>query len=265
MPWLASIPLGEVHEWRSVAMSLATPQENHTVYRFMFISLLNLGAGTVCILLAFAWVVAWIATFFRGLQPWGTFAFPNRQPFDFSVLILGLVLCYFLLERRDAFYGRALRVPFTMGIVKLPTPMAGAPTRTENAVPALYLAGGSRSNWQNDVIRGLAGWNIIDPRTHHLSDERAYTAWDLDGIRRSDWLLAYLEATNPGGYNLALEIGYAKALGKRIVLVNQKGMADPVARRYTGMLHACADADVNSLEEAITFFQRLPSRGAAAR
>jgi hypothetical protein len=257
MPWLASIPPSELHEWRSVAMSLATPQENHTVYRFMFISLLNLGAGTVCILLAFAWVAALIATWFHGLQPWGSVAFPQRQPFDFSVLIVGLVLCYFLLERRDAFYCRALRVPFTMGIVKLPTAQTRLLAKGQNPVPAVYLAGGSRSNWQDNVISALVGWNIIDPRTHHLSEERAYTAWDLDGIRRCDWLLANFEATNPGGYNLALEIGYAKALGKRIVLIDAKGASDPGVRRYTGMLHVCADADVESLDEAIAFLQKL--------
>jgi nucleoside 2-deoxyribosyltransferase len=126
-------------------------------------------------------------------------------------------------------------------------------------LPSVYLAGGSRSSWQDVASERLSGWNIIDPRTHQLSDEHAYTAWDLEGIRRSDWVLANFEATNPGGYNLALEVGYAKALGKRIILIDEKGSADPSVRRYTSMLHACSDFTPQSLDEAISFLQKLMS------
>jgi hypothetical protein len=69
-----------------------------------------------------------------------------------------------------------------------------------------------RSHWQSIVRERLSGWRIIDPRTHHLAEERQYTLWDFEGVRLSDWVLAHLEASNPGGYNLAVEIGYRRNL-----------------------------------------------------
>ena len=80
--------------------------------------------------------------------------------------------------------------------------------------------------------------------------------WDLEAIRRSDWVFAYLEASNPGGYSLTLEVGYAKALGKRIILLNEKE-TDSVASRYLGMLSATADVKVASLDEGIAFLLKL--------
>jgi nucleoside 2-deoxyribosyltransferase len=111
-----------------------------------------------------------------------------------------------------------------------------------------------RSGWQDTVIMSLHRWNVIDPRTHHLADERQYTYWDLDGVRQSDWVLVHLEASNPGVHNLAVEVGYAAALGKRIILVDG---ADASLKRYTGMLRGCADITLATLDEAITFLQKL--------
>jgi hypothetical protein len=261
-PHLAVIPKDDVHEWRNVAMSVLSPDENHTVYRFMFISLLNLGAGTVVVLLIVAWLAASIAGHFSFLQPWGSFLFPHRRPLDIGVLFAALIVSYFFFERRGAFYPRALRVPFSMAIVKLDTTPEATPATLSSSVastkPAVYLAGGMRSHWQDIVIGELEGtWNVIDPRCHHLADERQYTYWDLNGVSQSDWVLAHLESTNPGGYNLAVEVGYAKALGKHIILVDGKSDADETVRRYTGMLRGCADVTSGTLHEAIIFLQKL--------
>jgi hypothetical protein len=57
----------------------------------------------------------------------------------------------------------------------------------------------------------------------------------------------------PVAINLALELGYAKALGKKIILVDEKSAGDDQTRRYTGMLRATADITPYSLDEAITF------------
>ncbi|MFN7609952.1 MAG: hypothetical protein ACK5QX_03290, partial [bacterium] len=78
---------------------------------------------------------------------------------------------------------------------------------------------------------------------------------------RCDWMLAYLEESNPGGYNLAFEIGYAKALGKKVILVDTKSTKDEAIRRYTGMLHASADVKSNTLEDALKLLDGLPTRG----
>jgi hypothetical protein len=258
MPWLGKIAADQVNDWRSVAMSLLTPQENHTVYRFMFISLLNLGTGTVIIVLATVWVIATLALKLSAWQPWSAVLFPDRRPLDWSVVIAGTIACAIVFERRIAFYSRAMRVPFAMAIVKLADKEKPPATPTATSPITVYLAGGTRSNWQDIVTAALPEFTVLDPRSHHLADERAYTAWDLEAIRRSTWILAHLEATNPGGYNLALELGYAKALGKKIILIDEKSAKDHGTHRHTGMLRATADITPHTLDEAITFLKGLP-------
>jgi len=261
MPWLGSIGVNQVHDWRSIAMSLLSPQENHTVYRFMFISLLNLGTASAVIMLGIAWIFAKGATQARSWRPWSSLLFPECRDIDWSVVAVGIVTCLILFERHSAFYSRALRVPFTMGIVKLVDNPAILPATSVSHGRSIYLAGGTRSNWQETVTAALSDWRIVDPRVHHLEDERAYTTWDLEGIKGCDWMLAYLEESNPGGYNLAFEIGYAKALGKKVILVDTKSAKDEAIRRYTGMLHASADVKANRLEDALEFLDGLPTRG----
>ena len=83
--------------------------------------------------------------------------------------------------------------------------------------------------------------------------------WDLEAIQRSDWIFAYLEANNPGGYALAAEIGYAKALGKRVLLVNEKRGDDERNGRYFDLLSATCDLEFTSLAEGIEFLRKLES------
>src|SRR5262245_9766764 len=100
--------------------------------------------------------------------------------------------------------------------------------------PAVYLAGGFRTKWR-DRVRRLEGFIFLDPSQHHLREPRNYTAWDLDAIRRADVVLAYLEKENPGGYALALEVGYAKALNKRVLFVEDPG---DTRHHYLSMIRA---------------------------
>jgi len=81
----------------------------------------------------------------------------------------------------------------------------------------VYLAGGFHSGWQDKVKAQFSNLIFFDPREHKLEAPEQYTAWDLDAIRRSNWVFAYLEKSNPGGYALALELGFGKALGKNII------------------------------------------------
>lgn len=117
--------------------------------------------------------------------------------------------------------------------------------------PAVYLAGGFKSGWQDTVSRQLPGFKFLDPSKHGLAQTADYVDWDLKAIRNCDIVLAYMEATNPGGFALALEIGYAKALGKKIVLVESH--ADPVRERYFDMVRQVADANFRRLEDAISY------------
>lgn len=114
----------------------------------------------------------------------------------------------------------------------------------------IYLAGGFRSNWQAQVTARLAkSFELLDPSAHNIRDPVEYTRWDLDAVRQSDIVLANMEASNPGGYSLALEVGFAKALNKRIFMVDQ--VADPSLRRYFEMVRQCSERVFPTLGEAL--------------
>lgn len=129
----------------------------------------------------------------------------------------------------------------------------------ENRPPPLrkiYLAGGFRSNWQADVAARLAGsFDLLDPSAHNIQDPAEYTRWDLDAVRQSDIILANMEATNPGGYSLALEVGFAAALGKRIFLVDQ--VDDPTVKRYFEMVRQCSERVFPTLAEALNHLSSM--------
>lgn len=114
----------------------------------------------------------------------------------------------------------------------------------------IYLAGGFRSNWQARVAVRLAGaFELLDPSAHSIQDPTEYTRWDLEAVSRSDIVLANMEASNPGGYSLALEVGFATALGKRIFLVDQ--IEDPLVKRYFEMVRQCCERTFPTLDEAL--------------
>lgn len=105
-------------------------------------------------------------------------------------------------------------------------------------VPVVYLAGGMRGVWHDEVKRMFPGVMFIDPRQHGCGDnEASYTAWDLTGVTLADAIFGYLEASNPAGQGLCVEFGAARALGKVIVYVEEPRDN----QRYFGMARAIAD------------------------
>ena len=115
----------------------------------------------------------------------------------------------------------------------------------------IYLAGGFYSGWQEKVMSSLNCFEVIDPAVHGIQSPCDYTRWDLDAIRNSEIMLANMEASNPGGYALALEVGFAKALDKTIILVDQ--IQDPSVKRYFEMVRQCSDRVFSSLDEAVDY------------
>lgn len=157
-----------------------------------------------------------------------------------------------------------MEIPFGMALVSLKQTKSksdlaefSSSAKGEKGAPlTIYLGGGFQSGWQDQIKAAVQRFVYYDPRFHRLRDKDQYTMWDLEAIRRSDWIFAYLEASNPGGYALAVEIGYAKALGKRIVLINEK-RGDERSDRYFEMLSATSDVEVGSLSEGIEFLKKL--------
>lgn len=120
----------------------------------------------------------------------------------------------------------------------------------------IYLAGGFGSKWQTEVAVHLDGlFELLDPSAHNIQDPAEYTRWDLEAVRRSDIVLANMEASNPGGYSLALEVGFAKALGKRIFMVDQ--IEDPAMSRYFEMVRQCSERVFPTLAEALDYLASL--------
>jgi len=244
---------GNIHALRSIAMTLAS-EDTHIVYRFMFISLFNVGVSTVLLLFA-------IFQFFILLSNWLGLQLINYDPSVWSIS-LPIIISLFLLDRRYEFYSRALRVPFSMAIARAMSQKINKrdiqfinKNRNMNEY-YVYLAGGFHSNWQDLLISRIKEIKFLDPRSHELTNEKAYTCWDLAAIERCDCIFAYFEADNPGGYALACEVGYAKALNKLVIFVDDKSGADKISEKYLKMLHEIADINYNNLEDGISFLEK---------
>lgn len=94
----------------------------------------------------------------------------------------------------------------------------------------IYLAGGLKDGWQEQIP---SGWDVLDPRTWQDPDPAIYTARDLQAIRQSDAVLAYMDSANPSGLGMSLEVGYAHGLGKRVLFID--GIGGDWRSRYFGM------------------------------
>lgn len=121
----------------------------------------------------------------------------------------------------------------------------------------VYLAGGFKSGWQDKIIASSNAFEFIDPRSHGLKYNKEYTFWDLQGIDSCDWLFGYMEADNPAGYALAYEMGYAKGVGKKVLLVDEKSYTDSTFDNWFGMCRAGADVTFSSFEHALEFVKKF--------
>lgn len=94
----------------------------------------------------------------------------------------------------------------------------------------VYLSGGTVSGWQDVVISRIGkpvdNVEFYNPATFTVGSVgrpglSLYGPMDRLKIEDCDILFAYLEASNPTAINVALELAYAKGLGKRTILCNE--------------------------------------------
>ncbi len=100
----------------------------------------------------------------------------------------------------------------------------------------VYLAGGFKSNWAEQVKKCSDNFEWINPKDKEFKDEERtimdvteYGKWDLHFIKQCDIIFAYAERTNPSCIGLSCEIGFAKGLGKTVITVlepNHKTIKD---------------------------------------
>lgn len=121
---------------------------------------------------------------------------------------------------------------------------------------SVYLAGGFGGDWHSTAMESLIeDFYVFDPKQHEIEDPNKYTQWDLFHISKCDILLGYMAEDNPSGYGLALEIGYAKANNKLVILVDRKSEKDELFRKYFAMCHQSADLVFSSLNEALQYIR----------
>ena len=120
----------------------------------------------------------------------------------------------------------------------------------------IYLAGGFKGGWHNEVTNKLGNDFIyFNPQKHDLNDVEKYTSWDLYHVEKCDILLGYMSKDNPSGYGLALEIGYAKAMNKLIILVDERSKFDNTFKRYFSICQESANVTFETLDDAINYIK----------
>lgn len=128
----------------------------------------------------------------------------------------------------------------------------------------VYLAGGMKNNWREEIFKAERSISIgnslfdditfYNPCYHNLGNPKNYTKWDLRAIKKSDVVLAYMEKDNPSGYGLCVEVGYAKALGKSIIFVEDEELC--VTSRYFDIVRAMSDYVFNDIYKAKDFLMK---------
>ncbi|WP_159798933.1 nucleoside 2-deoxyribosyltransferase domain-containing protein [Flavobacterium sp. MK4S-17] len=124
----------------------------------------------------------------------------------------------------------------------------------------VYLAGGmNQSNWQKNVIESINSENFIfyNPREHSLTDSTEYTFWDLFYVKQSDILFAYMQSDNPSGIGLTLEVGYARAMDKSIILIDEKSKVDKNFAARFEIVRESATIVFDNLEDGINFLKKI--------
>ena len=110
------------------------------------------------------------------------------------------------------------------------------------------------SGWQKKVKEKLDGngeIELIDPGEHHIESAVEYTEVDLLHVKSSNIVFAYMEISNPGGFAMAFELGFARALGKKVIFCEEPGFSNDQRTKYLELLRNAADRTCVSLESGI--------------
>lgn len=122
----------------------------------------------------------------------------------------------------------------------------------------IYLAGGFRGDWHEYIIEKLGEtFTIFNPKRHQLESVNMYTAWDLYHVDKCDILFGYMTEDNPSGYGLALEIGYAKAKNKLIILIDERSKKDANFKKYFSICHESSNLIFQNVDDAIIYLQQF--------
>jgi nucleoside 2-deoxyribosyltransferase len=123
----------------------------------------------------------------------------------------------------------------------------------------VYLAGGFRSNWQRKVIDSFNDnekISFFNPKEHGLRNSDEYYFWDTLHLEQCDIVFAYLEQSNPLALGLIFELGYARGIHKKVILVDEKSTnKDSDYARQFRFARESVDVAFDTLEEGIIFLK----------
>lgn len=120
----------------------------------------------------------------------------------------------------------------------------------------IYLAGGLRSNWQSVVINDVDA-DFFNPREKEVDKVLTLTefgTWDLHYIKQCDIVFAYMEKTNPSGIGLSVECGFAKGIGKTVIICLEENN-ETIKDGYLQFLKKVADITFTNLSDAINYLK----------
>lgn len=137
----------------------------------------------------------------------------------------------------------------------------------------IYLAGGFHGrDWQSEV-EGISNFTSSTPVTFEnprnrtrgtdngneeiFKEARVYTQWDLQAIRKSQIVFVYIAKENPGLGSL-VEVGYAKGLGKIVILVVEpRGEDRETKDRYFDFAREVSDVYFDKLEDGVEYLKSI--------
>ena len=122
----------------------------------------------------------------------------------------------------------------------------------------IYLAGGFSSNWQQIVIDSIQPQDSIkffNPREHGLKNSGHYYFWDTLRLEHCDVIFAYLEESNPLALGLIFELGYARGLHKKVILVDEKSNKNTDYAKQFKFARESVDVVFDELEAGIDFLR----------
>lgn len=127
----------------------------------------------------------------------------------------------------------------------------------------VYLAGGYHSGWQSKV-KQVKGFSFADPKEKERPEGKEqvpmsleeYGTWDLHFIKQSDIVFVYCERTNTGCIGLAVEAGYARGLGKTVILVLEENH-EHFKDRYIQFIKKASSITFDNFQDGIDYLQSM--------
>jgi nucleoside 2-deoxyribosyltransferase len=125
----------------------------------------------------------------------------------------------------------------------------------------VYLAGGFKSDWANRVKECSNNFDWINPKDkEYKNGERIvmnvdeYGKWDLHFIKQSDIVFVYVEKSNNSCIGLCVEAGFAKGLGKTVIVVLEPNN-ETIKDTYLSFITQVSDIVFKDLESGLNYLK----------